>query len=198
MRTLVKLNQYEKQFLKKYKLKAAQVFDATKIFSSKEWKYQIKETDCVVALCATSCTKNIHHRLKLKAGHCAMCNPKNMGFQKTYRSPGDIYVAFSKNLNLTKVGRSKKIGIATRRVSDLNRQGYGETKDWVLKFYAEVSSAFCGVIESEIHNLLGPFKVDNLEYQRGRDIELSREVFNCSPTHATRVAKKVIKQYESL
>jgi len=198
MRSLNKLNELEKQFLKDNNLKAAHVFDATKIFSAKEWKAQIKNTECEVALCATACTKSTDHRLKLKAGHCALCNPRNLAHQRSYRKPGDIYVAYSKELGFCKVGRSEDVGAGQQRVAALNKSGYGNVNDWLLKFYAIVPSSLCGWAENEILNLLSSYKVPNLHYQRGSKVETAREIVKCAPSHAVRVAKKVIRQCENL
>lgn len=198
MRSLNKLNEFEKQFLKDNNLKAAHVFDATKIFSAKEWKAQIKNTECEVAFCATSCTKDTYHRLKLKAGHCALCNPRNLYHQRSYRKPGDIYVAYSKELGFCKVGRSEEVGTGLQRVAKLNRDAYGNAKDWLLKFYAIVPSALCGWAENHILNLLSAYKVPDLHYQRGSKVETAREIVKCAPSHAVRVAKKVIQHCERL
>jgi|LakMenEpi03Aug12_release.lakeMendotaPanAssembly.Ray.scaffolds.fasta_scaffold575804_2 hypothetical protein len=198
MRSLNKLNELEKQFLKEKNLKAAHVFDATKILSAKEWKSQIKKTECEVAFCATSCTKDTDHRLKTKAGHCALCNPRNLYHQRSYRKPGDIYVVYSKELGFCKIGRSEDVGSGLQRVTKLNRDAYGNAKDWLLKYYAHVPSALCGWAENEILNLLSSYKVHDLHYQRGSKFETAREIVNCAPSHAVRVAKKVIKHCERL
>ena len=194
MRNLNKLNEYEKQFLKDNNLKALHVFDATKIFSAKEWRAQIKNTDCEVALCTTACTKSKDHRLKLKSGHCALCNLRGLAHQISYRKSGDIYVVYSKKLGLVKVGRSEKTGIGDERVVSLNRQAYGGAKDWELQWSTTVVKA--GEVESEIHGLLAAYSVDGLQYRKGSTVTVCREVFNCTTQYALRITKKVIRQSE--
>ena len=196
MRSLNKLNELEKQFLKDNNLKAAHVFDATKIFGTKEWKTQIKNTDCEVALCTTSCTKSSDHRLKLKSGHCALCNLRGLAHQISYRKPGDIYVAYSKKLDIVKVGRSEKIGVSGERLVSLNKQAYGGAKDWELKWCATVVKA--GKVESEIHSLLATYSVEGLQYRKGLSLTVCNEVFSCTTSHALRITKKVIRQNENL
>ena len=142
-----------------------------------QWLEAIEYSDFVLVTNAGLCRKE-YHNLKTRKGHCAICNPKNLGFQRRYKNSAFIYVAYSKSHNLIKVGASE---YPANRIDSLNAQGYGNICDWSLEYEAFYENAYC--IESYIHDDLSKYKF-NITFERLGSIEKSREIFSCSISEA--------------
>jgi hypothetical protein len=160
------------EFLVKYDIEVTDVFDATGM-KKKEWRDAIEDTDYILVMNAGFCNKE-YHNLKTRAGHCAICNPRNVRLQQRYYDSGYIYVAHSDTLDLIKIGVSKD---PDSRVEVMNNQGYGDFYDWTLEYYKYLSSPY--KVESLAHNYLNDYRFD-ITFERLGITETSREIFDCT------------------
>ncbi len=160
------------EFLVKYDVEVSDIFDATGM-KKKEWREAIEGTDYKLVMNAGLCNKE-YHNLKTRAGHCAICNPRNLRLQERYYESGYIYLAHSETLDLIKIGVSND---PENRVLVMNDQGYGDFDDWTLEYNEYSSKPY--QIESAAHNYLNDFRFD-ITFERLGITETSREIFDCS------------------
>ena len=149
-----------------------QVMDASKMRRS-EWMALIKDSEYEVAAGVDPCTRSNKHTIKSKRGHCIFCKPEVIPFQRRYSSEGEIYVMHSPSKNLVKVGVAAS---SEERESSLNQAGYGNIKDWELKF--SVYTLKSGDIERKVHNILSPHHVP-IKHFTGNS-SFATEIFSCS------------------
>ena len=93
---------------------------------------------------------------------------------------------FSPNTNLIKVGTADS---AEDRLVTLNKQAYGDIKDWELSFYIRVTNA--GFAEERIHNILLEHNEKRYFY-KGGSMVLAKEIFSCSTEIAITSIKSVL------
>jgi len=168
----MKLTKIQIKFLQKHNISVNQVFDATGL-SKIEYRALMKEGGFVVATGVTRCKKG-NHSLKTRAGHCVLCNPACLAFQKRHETPGDLYVFYSSSKRLVKVGVAED---AYERVISANKQSYGNIDDWKLKFSIRVLNA--GQAEKIIHDALAEYKKQRYFLKDGSWV-LAQEIFACS------------------
>jgi hypothetical protein len=149
-----------------------QVMDASKMRRS-EWMALIKDSEYEVAAGVDPCTRSSKHTIKSKGGHCIFCKPEVIPFQRRYSSDGEIYVMHSPSRNLVKVGVAAS---SEEREASLNQAGYGNIKDWELKFSVYISKS--GEIEKKVHNILSPHNFP-IKHFVGNSFFAS-EIFSCS------------------
>ncbi|WP_142114563.1 hypothetical protein [Bosea sp. AK1] len=118
------------------------------------------------------------HRLRTRSGHCVQCDPAKLGYQKRHRAQSEVYIAISRSSGLVKVGNSTNCDV---RISKINFDGVGGTKDWQLIFRLPVEEG--GRLEIETQVLLSEYMVVTSYMKDGRPQD-SRECFRCSPGRA--------------
>ena len=147
----------------------------------------MKENGYVVATGVSKCREG-HDSLRTRSGHCAMCNPASLSFQKRHTNIGDLYVMRSRSTKLIKVGVADS---AYDRVISLNKQGYGDIKDWELAHVVRVTKA--GYAEEFIHARL-LFHAEERYFYKGGTMVLAREIFSCSVQDAIKEINSLINQ----
>jgi hypothetical protein len=161
-----------------------QVMDASKMRRS-EWMSLIKDSEYEVAAGVDPCTRSNKHTIKSKKGHCIFCKPEVIPFQRRYSRDGEIYVMYSPSKNLIKVGVAMS---SEERESSLNQAGYGNIKDWELKFSAHISKS--GEIERKVHKILLPHNFP-IKHFVGNSF-FANEIFSCSVAKAKRAILLII------
>jgi len=177
----MKLTKTQIKFLEQHNISTNQVFDATGL-SRSEYSALMKAGGFTLATGVTRCG-NGNHSLRSRAGHCVMCNPANLEFQRRYEISGDLYVFYSPSKRLVKVGVA---GDAEERVISANKQFYGNVDDWKLKFYVNVLNA--GQAEKVIHDALSEFRRQRCFIKDGVEV-LAQEIFSCSVKYAIEAIK---------
>ncbi len=179
----MRLVQEQKAFLKRHGILIDQVMDASGMPASK-WKVLIKDSEYIVAVGVTKCQKK-GHSMRSHAGHCVMCDPAKLAFQMRHRSKGQIYIMYSSKNRLVKVGVASSA--ITRQVS-LNQIGYGNIKDWNLKYKWQVSKS--GAVEKKVHQLLREYSV-SISHSTGNS-NSAGEIFTCSVKKAKEMVESII------
>jgi hypothetical protein len=177
----MKLTKTQIEFLQQHNISRDQVFDATGL-SQPEYKELMKEGSFVIATGVSKCKKG-GHSLKTRSGHCVVCDPAKLTFQKRHETPGYLYVLYSSSKRLVKVGVA---GDADERVISANKQSYGNIDDWTLKFSVRVLNA--GQAEKIIHDALADYKTKRYFIKNGVWV-LAQEIFSCSMKYAIKAIK---------
>lgn len=138
----------------------------------------------MVAIGVTPCTKE-GHGVRNRHGKCVQCQPACLSYGKRYHQTASVYIAYSENAKLIKIGISSDI---VDRFEQLNIHQYGGFKDWKVIYSVNCESA--GSVENEVHNLLNEFHI-NGEY--GKRNESCNELFKCKPQVAIKALKKIIQ-----
>jgi len=181
----MKLTKRQIEFLNHHQISLSEVFDAT-MMSQKKYRALMKEGRYVVAFGVSRCSQG-HDSLRSRSGHCVMCNPASLSFQERHKNIGDLYVMFSPDTNLVKVGTADS---AEERLVTVNKQAYGNTKDWQLVYFVRVTNA--GYAEERVHNLLWEHNQER-HFYKGGSIVLAKEIFSCSTELAIASIKSIIK-----
>jgi hypothetical protein len=187
---MAELDYEQIDFLEKMGIEDYEVFDAEG-WERRDYISHMKEYDYVVAIGVSECKYG--HSMRTRSGHCAMCNNgRNLAHQMNYHSSKDIYVAYSSSKELIKIGVSED---HENRINQMNSYGYAGIYDWECVFSQWVRNS--GRIESIAHESLKDYRYD-LTYYRGFDIEVSREVFQCTIEEAIEVVEEAIDYYNSI
>lgn len=182
----MKLTKFQTEFIKKHGISPDEVFDATG-YSQSVYRNIMKNKGYIVACGVTKCNQG-HESLRTRSGHCIMCNPASLSFQKRHKSVGDLYIMFSPSKKLIKVGVADS---AHERVISLNKQAYGEIKDWEIAHVIRVTNA--GYAEEVIHSRLFLHNEERYFLKNG-EMVLAKEIFSCSVQDALKEIKTLIKQ----
>jgi hypothetical protein len=180
----MQLTKSQKEFLKNHGIDLDKVFDATR-YTQRTYRDLMKEGGFVVAAGVTKCSQG-HDSLRTRSGHCVMCNPASLSFQKRHKSIGDLYIMFSPSENLIKVGVADS---AYERMITLNRQSYGEINDWEIAHVVRVTNA--GYAEEIIHSQLSLHNKERYFLKNG-EMVLAKEIFSCSVKDALKEIKALI------
>jgi hypothetical protein len=180
----VKLKQEQKIFLKRHGISMDEVMDASGMRTT-YWKSLIKDSEFVVAIGVTECERQ-GHSMRSHAGHCVMCDPAKLAFQKRHRSTGEIYIMYSSKSRLIKVGVAN---CAFDRESSLNTMGYGNISDWKLKYSWRIQDS--GSIEKQVHKVLKNYVV-LISHATGNS-KSAGEIFSCSIKKAKEVIETLVK-----
>ena len=173
----------QKGFLKRHGILIDQVMDASGMRAS-DWKFLIKGSEYIVAVGVTKCQKK-GHSMRSHAGHCVMCDPAKLAFQMRHYSKGQIYIMYSSKNKLVKIGVASSAN--TRQVS-LNQIGYGNIKDWNLKYKWQVLKS--GAVEKKAHRLLREYSV-SISHGTGNS-NSAGEIFSCSVKKAKEIIESLI------
>ncbi len=167
----------EKTFMAKYEIGESRIFDGRGM-SKKECHDKAKAGGYDFYY-AKPCM-NGGHRIKTRSGHCAVCRPLNMTFQKRYNGGGALYVARSEKY--TKVGVVDNVSNLDHREHCLNMyEGYGDTTGWEIIAWTHLEKNV-GRSENKIHNALSKYSVKGITYNYGDGGRReAQELFSCSP-----------------
>lgn len=148
-------------------------------------KGNMKRNSKLWAYNTTPC-QNQGHTTRSRSGHCILCDPAKIAFQKRSSRVklGYLYIFCSIEKQYTKVGMTtEKPKI---RIAKLNSRGVGGTNDWEIAYYIKISNP--NEKEILIQQKLGRYKVLGEYYQNTE----SSELFRCSFEKAFKSFKEVI------
>ena len=184
------LTNEEKEFINHHGISPTDIYDARGEIT-KEFHANANKLGCHFVINYGQCG----HRLKTRSGHCIMCRPANISFQKRDTIGGIIYVAFS--------GKYCKIGVTddkeksyqkslNDRENRLNSEGgYGGQTDWKrLKTWSIEKNV--GKVERCAHQLLEKYKVEK-QYVYSGKMRNAKELFVCPIQTAIDAVKKAIE-----
>ena len=138
-----------------------------------------------VAFNTSGCGRGHELRLKDRAGHCIQCDKKSIQYQRLHDEDGVVYIAYSHNQKLVKVGTRQR----SDRIDQLNSERYGGASDW--REHHSYSCAKAGKVEKTAHNLLSQYKADGQYFKNGSYINCN-ELFNCDLAKAVEAVEKAV------
>ena len=170
------LNIEQSEFIQRQGIPLSKVFDATGL---KKTQYQVQMDDLgmQVAIGVTPC-QAAGHTMRSKAGHCVQCNTHHLAFQRRYVENGIVYITYSKELGLVKVGTSQNLD---SRMKNLRSYAYGGAKDWEVIYSVFVPTA--ARFELSVHQALSIYSVDRSYLKDGFRVDC-QELFSCKPETA--------------
>lgn len=181
------LTKEEKLFVKNHNLDEADFYDARNDSSVKVYHDKAKQNGCHFVIYRES---TCGHRLKTRSGHCIICNPARIAFQKRETIKGVLYIATS--------GVYCKVGVIDytsgynseyliHRIGQLNSEGgYAGITGWKL-YKAWNISENVGKVEREVHRIMSKYQIIK-PYIYSGELRDATELFKCSKT----VAEKAI------
>jgi hypothetical protein len=173
----------QKIFLKKHGISLDEVFDASD-YTKAEYNAFMKDTMYRLAIGVTPCV-NAGHTMRTRHGHCVMCNPAPLSFQKRFTNDGEIYLMYSASKKLVKVGIAAN---AYKRKISLNKRAYGGLKDWVVKYSIKVTNV--GHAENAVRKILNKYHFP-LEHEPSNS-NVAGEIYKCSIKKAKAAIDSVI------
>ena len=191
MNILSILTEEEIVFLKKHNLSPSDFYDA-RGKSVTVYHAKAKEAGCRFVI--NSCKYG--HRLKERSGHCIVCNPAYITYQKRESVGGVIYVAI--NGKYCKVGvtdkkeKTNKESLNDREYRLNSEGGYAGRTGWrIIKSWQIEKNV--GKVEREAHGFLQKYKAEEKEYIYSGEKRKAQEIFVCSIQTAIDAVKKAIK-----
>ena len=124
---MAQLSKDQVSFLKSQAISPAQVFDASKTTSKADRESQMGVLELSLYFGDAACKKG-GHTLRTKAGHCIQCDTSKIAYQFRHSASGYVYLAYSTNSGLTKVGFTKNH--PQDRTELLRREKYARASDW--------------------------------------------------------------------
>jgi len=164
------------EFLEYHGIPLSQVFDATGM-STNDYRRVMDELGMVVAIGVTPCAA-AGHTLRTRGGHCAQCKPANLAFVSRWDNAGDVYVATSESICLTKLGTAQNAYV---RADSLNFYAYGGSSDWEIRFTRYCETA--GRVEFLAQQALKRHNVIR-EYIKQGSLITCQELFDCDTSLA--------------
>jgi len=171
---MAKLTKEQRAFLKRMNIPLSKVGDYEG-WKTAAYRAEMKVQDQLLAIGVTPCNK-AGHTMRTRKGHCAQCDPKQLGYLMRYDVSGEVYVATS-SIGYIKVGSGKD---ASQRLINLNSYNYGGASDWRLEIVRPCTHA--NRAEVEAHRLLHRYQAINpvpVYFKNGKWIEC-RELFKYS------------------
>jgi T5orf172 domain len=162
------LDDNQVRFLRKQKLTLERVLDARGMERA-EFLEQARLQGKVAFAPHLPCKDG--HVFFLGKGHCIQCRPVALTTWRKYHEDGWVYVAWSENLCLHKIGATE----TRERRRQLN-EGYGGAKDWMTTYRRRF--IHCGRVEEQAKKSLKQFEVRSEYVHRGRTTT-AKELFNC-------------------
>lgn len=184
------LTEEEKEFLKKHNLNPSDFYDARGEIA-KVYHDKAKMAGCHFVI--NSCQYG--HRLKGRSGHCIVCNPARIAFQKRDSKGGVVYVAVSGKY--CKVGvtdeknKTKKESLDDREYRLNNEGGYAGRTGW-RTIRAWIIEKNVGKVERDAHNILQKYKAEENYIYSGKNRK-AQEIFVCPIQIAIDAVKKAIE-----
>lgn len=187
------LTRDEKDFIKHHGISPSDIYDARGM-TTKEYHDKAKAHGCpfVINYCKYG------HRLKTRNGHCIVCHPDKIAFQKREINKGVIYIAYCGKY--TKVGmienniNSKNTALNKREYTLNSEGGYAGRDDWQTIMSWQLDK-YAGKVEREAHKLLEKYKVDK-DYIYSGELRNAKELFECPIQTAIDAVKKAIELYK--
>lgn len=177
------LSKDEVAFLKEQGIAPSQVFDASFTKKKLDVQKQMETLDLSFYFGHSACRSG-GHTLRTKAGHCIQCDTSKIAYQLRHSAAGYIYLAYSQDKKLAKVGFTKND--PQERAELLRQEKYANASDWDVKKIAKYEKD-AGRREFAIHSRLGHYqKSITYEKYKGQMVEC-REVFSCSLDAASKV-----------
>jgi len=139
----------------------------------------MRETGKTIGFNTTPCHEH-GHTIRTRAGHCLMCSPRNYGFLKQYIGAGYVYVAYSLEADIVKVGITRD---PDRREYFLRYFAYADARDWQVQL-SHYIEARAGDVETALHQALSGY-YSAREYSPNGTTVRCREIFQF-PDRATR------------
>jgi len=127
------LSKEQRDFLRHHKIPENLVFDATGL-KRKEWQSQMEQLGLRFAFGVGKCKRG--HTLRSRAGNCIQCETANIAFTNRHYDDGFVYIAYSLEKILLKVGVAKSI---KKRMNSLNSLGYAGANDWKVLHSVEAN-----------------------------------------------------------
>lgn len=182
--SMAKLSEEQKRFLSSIGLSAEDAFDATGLDRA---TYQIRmaRLNKKVAYGVTPCKKG-GHTLRAPSGNCMQCNLLNHVFQSRYVSVGWLYLAYSRDGGIVKIGMTNNV---KKRGNTLRDQSYGGQTDWLI--LSSTKAPLAGEIENEIQRALADHRVF-ANYWKNDQLQTANEMFSCSASHAASKANEIL------
>jgi hypothetical protein len=166
----------EIKFLASQEIAVSQVFDASSCKNAIDRESQMTDLDMWFYFGGAICRK-AGHRLRSKASHCIQCDTSKIAFTKRYFSAGHIYLAYSHDQALAKIGFTKND--PSIREGTLCRDKYANAADWSIERSVFLAKN-AGRSEFEIHSRLRRYCTPtSFERFPGQSVE-AREIFSCS------------------
>ena len=169
-------------FIRKHKLNELDFFDA-KGRTAADCRSEMKSKNKIFVYNTTPCSKG-GHKIRDRSGHCIVCKPAGIAFNRRHTTTATIYLLGSIKMKLIKIGMTTE-SIETR-VSKLNSRKVGNTNDWVALRTFESNNA--GDWETRIHHRLNKYLAQGNYYDR---VE-SREMYRCSFSKSNEVINNLI------
>lgn len=183
----MKLSNEQINFLYQHGVPLSKVFDATGMKKA-QYSTIMKTVGANIAIGVTPCGGD-GHTMRNRSGHCVMCTPKYLTFQKRHEEEAQIYVASSKRSNLIKIGIAKN---SHERIKHINSYGYGGINDWEISFTKTVKNA--GKVEAVSQKNIGYTKLSMVYERDGENVDC-REIFKCDASLAIQAVKQAISIY---
>ena len=162
-------------YLQHIEVPASAVLDARNMQRAL-YRAELKRQSKALAYVSDACGKGHQLRLRLGSGHCVQCSVVGLSIWKSRHKPGVVYIAFSRKLGVYKVGSAQS---SVDRADGLNRDGYAGTRDWVLVYRREFSSA--GLVEAQAHETLSRWKMEMPYTRLGHGTTVrAKEIFSCT------------------
>jgi hypothetical protein len=173
---MAELTAEEIEFLVSQDIAVTQVFDASSCKNTMDRESQMTDLDMWFYFGGTTCRK-AGHRLRSKASHCIQCDTSKIAFTKRYFSAGHIYLAYSRDKVLAKIGFTKND--PSIREGTLCRDRYANAVDWSIERSAFLPKN-AGRTEFEIHSRLRRYCSPTLFERFPGQLVEAREIFSCS------------------
>lgn len=183
---MARLSREQLQFLEQQEIPLSRVFDASGM-SKLLYGRAMSELEMIVAHGVSPC-REAGHTLRTRAGHCAQCDTARLAFLRRYDEQGEVYVAYSSQIGLTKIGVAKGY---QERLRNLNSQGYGGATDWSIDFHCECNKA--GRVEFLAQQKLKQYRVTKSYFKTGQTVHC-QELFNCKMALARSAVKNAVKE----
>jgi hypothetical protein len=180
----VTLSKTEKSFLKQHKIPESMVFNALGL-RKKEYAELMRGGTFLVAITDTPC-KSAGHRLRVRSGHCVICNPAYLAYAGRFRKSAYIYVAKSALFGVCKVGVTESI---SGRTESLRKQEYGGYRDWEILFHQSVPNA--ASVEHLAKKELDQYRSKGTTW-KDRHNQQSIELFKCDCSVAVSVIRRLL------
>lgn len=165
----------ELEFIRRYGISIDQILDVRGMIPIGQ-RRALEASGCRLGLTDRRCRTG-QHRLKTRSGHCPMCSPKNLAFEKRHSETADVYVCSSQT-GLVKVGCAAD---PKEREKRLNREKFASCRTWQLEFSVRTERA--AKVEALAHKQLEKHLSYEMYDKSGVSVT-SREVFMCSTEQA--------------
>ena len=184
--SMAKLSDDQLVFFAANGLSERDAFDASGMRRA-AYQAEMRALKKLVAYGVSPCAK-AGHTLRALSGNCLQCNPLNLVFHQRFESSAWLYIAYSEEGEIVKIGVTKNV--KTRNKS-LRSQAYGGLQDWDIKSAIQVPVA--GEIENEIQNALAQHR-HFAQYLKNNHRQSTYELFNCSLSDAVITVNTVLKK----